>query len=308
MPTPILATGGYDHTIRFWEAHSGVCKRTIQYPDSQVNKLEITPDKQYLAAAGNPHIRFFEINTNNNNPVTSFDGHTSNVTSLGFQKEGKWMYSASEDGTLKIWDVRTPGCQREYENKTSITTVALHPNQGEIVFGDQLGNVRVWDLAMNKCSRDFKLEGDSAVRSLSLSQDASMMVAANNKGMCFMWRMFRSQEGNTDFEPVQRLEAHKTYVLKALISPDGRSLVTASADHTVKLWRIERGVISDRSEKVLSGHQRWVWDCVFSVDSAYLVTVSSDYTGRLWDISQGDTIRHYTGHHKAVVCVALSDT
>jgi len=30
----ILATGGYDHTIRFWEALSGICYRTIQYPES----------------------------------------------------------------------------------------------------------------------------------------------------------------------------------------------------------------------------------------------------------------------------------
>jgi len=30
----ILATAGYDHTIRFWEALSGICYRTVQYPDS----------------------------------------------------------------------------------------------------------------------------------------------------------------------------------------------------------------------------------------------------------------------------------
>lgn len=30
----ILATAGYDHTIRFWQAHSGICYRTVQHPDS----------------------------------------------------------------------------------------------------------------------------------------------------------------------------------------------------------------------------------------------------------------------------------
>ena len=59
--------------------------------------------------------------------------------------------------------------------------------------------------------------------------------------------------------------------------------------------------------KTLKGHDRWVWDCVFSADSAYLVTASSDQTARLWDVGHGDTIRQYTGHHKAVITVALQD-
>ena len=32
----ILATAGYDHTIKFWAADTGVCTRTLQHPDSQV--------------------------------------------------------------------------------------------------------------------------------------------------------------------------------------------------------------------------------------------------------------------------------
>ena len=38
--------------------------------------------------------------------VATFDGHTGNVTAVGFHCEGKWMVSGSEDGTLKIWDIR----------------------------------------------------------------------------------------------------------------------------------------------------------------------------------------------------------
>ena len=35
LPMPvILATSGYDHTIRFWQASTGMCERTLQYPDS----------------------------------------------------------------------------------------------------------------------------------------------------------------------------------------------------------------------------------------------------------------------------------
>ncbi len=99
----VLCTGGFDHTIRFWEAPTGLCHRTLQYTDSQVNRLEITPDKSYLAVAGNPAVRLYDVASANANPISSFDGHTGNVTAVGFQKDRKWMFTGSEDGSIKIW-------------------------------------------------------------------------------------------------------------------------------------------------------------------------------------------------------------
>ena len=107
----VLATAGYDHTLRLWEASTGMCWRTIQYPDSQINAIEISPDKQYIVAAGNPHARLFDINSSNPNPLYSYDGHTGNVTSVGFHRDGRWMYTGSEDGCIKIWDLRVPACR-----------------------------------------------------------------------------------------------------------------------------------------------------------------------------------------------------
>jgi G protein beta subunit-like protein len=56
----ILCTAGYDHSIRFWEAWSGVCARTVQHPDSQVNRLAISPDKRWLAAAAMCQVRLYD--------------------------------------------------------------------------------------------------------------------------------------------------------------------------------------------------------------------------------------------------------
>ena len=177
----------YDHTIRFWEATTGLCYRTIQHGESQassvltsvvsdlqsvaedmyaltqVNKLEITADKQFLAAAGNPQVRLFEVNSNNPQPLITYEKHTNNVSAVrfqfgrlnvlvsvhqgkhgvtlgmhaqvGFQKDSKWMYTGSEDGGIKIWDLRAPNCQREYSNGPPINTLVLHPNQGELISG-----------------------------------------------------------------------------------------------------------------------------------------------------------------------------
>jgi G protein beta subunit-like protein len=298
----ILCTAGYDHTVRFWEATTGNCYRTLQYPDSQVNCLRITPDKQYLAVAGHLHVRLFEINTSLPNPITSFDGHTGNVTSVGFQKDRKWMYTGSEDGTVKIWDIRAPGFQRDYQSKSPVTSVALHPNQGELIAGDEDGNIRVWDLTANQCSYELVPDGKTAVRSVTVASDASIVMAANNRGLVFSWKL----EQKKGFEPLQKIEAHNTHVLKCVLSPDVKYLATASSDKTVKIWGAEKnfGLV-----KTLVGHQRWVWDCGFSADSAYLVTASSDKTAKLWDLKTGEVILEYSGHHsKALTCVALNDS
>eukprot|EP00936_MAST-01D_sp_MAST-1D-sp1_P000791 g791.t1 len=308
MPTVILATAGYDHTIRFWEAPTGMCYRTVQYTDSQINRLEITPDKAFLAACGNSHVRLYEINTNNPQPVTSYDGHTSNVTAVGFQKDGKWMFTGSEDGTIKVWDLRASGCQRNYDSGVAINDVVLHPNQAELVSGDQNGGVRTWDLRANSCISELVPDGEgiTAVRSVSVAADASCVVAANNKGTCFVWRPKSSKE----YVPIRKFQAHDTYVLRCRLSPDVSCLATAAADKTVKLWNVQDFTSKQplKPAKQLVDHTRWVWDCVFSADSSYLVTGSSDHTARLWSIGDGEPIRHYTGHHKAVVCVALNDT
>jgi G protein beta subunit-like protein len=178
----VLATAGYDHTIRFWEALSGACLRTIQHPDS-INQLAISPDKRILAAAGNPLIRLYDIQSTNPNPISTFEGHTKNVTSIQFPSQGRWFVTGSEDGTIKIFDVRTPGIQRNYtpDSKAAINQVIIHPNQGELVSCDQNGSIRMWDLGENSCTHELLPDEEAPVRSVTMSSDGGLLIAANNK-------------------------------------------------------------------------------------------------------------------------------
>jgi len=45
----ILVTGGYDHTIKLWQAHTGVCQRTAQHTDSVSFTWTINASKCYLS-------------------------------------------------------------------------------------------------------------------------------------------------------------------------------------------------------------------------------------------------------------------
>ncbi|KAL6534618.1 TOR complex subunit lst8 [Orobanche gracilis] len=238
QPSVVLATASYDHTVRFWEAKSGRCYRTIQYPESQVNRLEITPDKRYLAAAGNHHIRLFDVNSNSPQPVVSYDSHTMTPIML-------WLlgFNATGIGCIRVQKTAlAPGCQREYESRAAVNTVVLHPNQTELISGDQNGNIRVWDLTANSCSCELVPEVDTAVRLLTVMWNGSLVVAANNRGTCYVWRLMCGTS-MTNFEPLHKLQAHDGYILKCLLSPKlcepNQYLATASSDHTVKIWNVD---------------------------------------------------------------------
>jgi G protein beta subunit-like protein len=103
----------------------------------------------------------------------------------------------------------------------------------------------------------------------------------------------------------EEFQAHEDYLLKCVISPDTKTLATASADKTIKLWQC--AVNNWHCERTLAHHQRWVWDAVFSADSLYLVSASSDQSAKLWDLRTGEVIRNFAGHSLAVTCVALND-
>ena len=54
----VLATGSYDHKIRFFEAPSGVNSKTLR-AGAPVNCLEITPNKQFIAAGCRADLPWF---------------------------------------------------------------------------------------------------------------------------------------------------------------------------------------------------------------------------------------------------------
>ncbi|CAE7640474.1 LST8-1 [Symbiodinium sp. KB8] len=300
-----LATAGTDQTIRLWDPATGQSWHTIQYKeqgvDKQVNALEFMPGSTNLAVAGFNHIKLFDLASQSTEPLAKFEGHKNNITAVGFHRDGKWMFSGSEDGTVKVWDIRAKNFQRDFTHPGPVNSAVLHPNQGEIIAGDSRGNVAVWDLATATMSTAFQPEADVPVQSISIAQDNTVLAAATSSGTVYLWA---PPSSSADYTPLRQLQAHRSYILRTQLSPDAKYLATCAADKTVKVW----DAAHDFSPlTTLTGHTQWVWDCRFSADSQYLVTASSDKTARLWELASGEAVHAYQGHHKGVLACALND-
>src|SRR4029450_2636461 len=92
---------------------------------------------------------------------------------------------------------------------------------------------------------------------------------------------------------------HQDSVKNAAFSPDGTRILTASADHTAKLWDagpLSRWIATSMTSGHLLAsfdHQGTVNDAAFSPDGARILTASADHSAKLWDAASGKLIASF---------------
>lgn len=80
---------------------------------------------------------------------------------------------------------------------------------------------------------------------------------------------------------------HSGEIQEVQFSPDGKFIVTASADNTARLWDVSTG----KEVRAFVGHTSYVNDVEFDVTGRFIVTGSADRTAKLWDLATGKEIR-----------------
>jgi len=176
---------------------------------------------------------------------------------VGFQNQGKWIFTAGEDGTAKIWDPRARNlqCQKAYQTTGSvpINSAVLLPSQTELLLGDQAGNVHLWNLRSDRATHFSPLTGiaGASIQCVAVDPSGKRGAAVSNKASCYVFNLLTQTQERVDGEDettpkqsltcfgvdnVRKLHVHKKYALCCKFSPDSRLLATSSADQTTKVW------------------------------------------------------------------------
>ncbi|GAB6019265.1 Serine/threonine-protein kinase smu1 [Chamberlinius hualienensis] len=106
----MLATGSQDGKIKVWKILSGQCLRRFEKAHSKgLTCIQFSKDSsQLLTASYDQTLRIHGLKSGK--ALKEFKGHTSFVNEAVYTPDNHHIISASSDGTVKMWNIKTTEC------------------------------------------------------------------------------------------------------------------------------------------------------------------------------------------------------
>jgi WD40 repeat protein len=101
---------------------------------------------------------------------------------------------------------------------------------------------------------------------------------------------------------LRTLEGHSAPVSSVTVTPDGKQAVSASWDHTLKVWDLATGHVA----RTLEGHSASLECVAVTPDGQRAVSASDDFNLKVWDLETGRELRTLKGHSSSVHGVAVT--
>jgi WD40 repeat protein len=212
----------------------------------------------------------------------AFSPDGSQVLTAPFVGPGSFQSLASDNPAARLWDVATGRLRRELKHQY-VQYAAFSPDGKRIVtVGFDAPTAVMWDAESGARLHELTDDGDDAVVSVAFSGDGRLFVTASKGDMV---RVRTTADARTVGEFRVPGEGFMT---GALMSPDGRRVLTVSSKDPTRLW--DSAAASASPIAALTGHETGIDYAAFSPDSARLVTLAGDdHAARVWD---GQTGRH----------------
>ena len=160
-------------------------------------------------------------------------GHLDSMNALVYSPDGQRIVTASDDGKVKVWDVRSGFSIVTFTEHTSGVTACEFAKKGNVLFTASLdGSVRAWDLVRYRNFRTFTAPSRLSFSSLAVDPSGEVVCAGSPDS--FDIHIWSVQTGQL----LDQLAGHEGPVSSLAFSADGSHLVSGSWDHTVRIWSV----------------------------------------------------------------------
>lgn len=260
---------------------------TFNDPRETVNTLEFSNNSTTVAAGlSDSFIKIWDLNgrklesviedKQNGGPkeYQRLVGHAGAVYGLSFSPDDRFLLSASEDKTVRLWSLETyQGLVSYKSHNDPVWDVQFSPLGHYFATASNDQTARLWSTDRIYPLRIFAGHL-SDVDNVIFHPNGKYIVTGSHDRTARMWDI------NTG-SVIRIFPGHTKPISSTAISPDGRWLATASEDSMIYVWDLG----SSRRIKSMRGHGKCsIYSLAFSPDGDTLISAGSDCTVRVWDV------------------------
>lgn len=204
-------------------------------------------------------------------------GHSGPVFNLSFSPDARYLISASEDKSCRLWSLDTYTALVVYKGHDSpVWDVKFGPYGHYFATASYDHTARLWS-----CDHIYPLRifagHVSDVDHLAWHPNSAYLFTGSSDKTARMWDI---ATGNS----VRLFAGHTAPVTALAVSPNGKYLATAAEDSIINLWDIAAG----KRIKAMRGHGKTsIYSLSFSQDNKILVSGGADMSVRCWDVLHG---------------------
>ncbi|MDW8403025.1 serine/threonine-protein kinase [Chloroflexus sp.] len=260
----------------------------------------------------------------------------SQVRSVAFSPDGKWLLAGYDDYTVGIWDASTGEQVASLRgHESTVRTVAWHPDGKLAATGSDDETVRLWRtddwqplqiIQHPSCpieSIGFSPDGRYLAvggwgNAITLYEIRQGKIEPIGLFTCpFVHSLHFSPDGSllaagcydgaiylwqvADHRQLDPISGFNTFIYSVAFDPSG-SIIAASSGATIRLWRLKDRLLLD----TLQGHTAPVRELAFSPRSPILASVSEDRSVRFWQVEHAQPLPLILEHSAGVSCLSFS--
>ena len=201
-------------------------------------------------------------------------GQTSPIK-LEFDPAGDRLFSASHDGTLKVWDMDGNPLNGFQPGGGELMNIDLSPDGTMLATITSDGVITLWNADNFKIITGLSGSGGYDTSDVVFSPDGKYIAADLATGL-FMWKMPDRKELLGASSAINSMAV--TY------APDGSLLAYSDLNHIIL-----SSLDGSQTIRTLEGHQSPIFELIFSPDSSALVS-ADDMEIRVWRVLDGELL------------------
>lgn len=239
-------------------------------------------------------------------------GHALAITSLDRSDDGRLLATVSHDNTLKVWDAINKSICWTAITQDLPNQVRFSPNSKQVAYADRSNRIVLLDAATGKRKLTLGPYGED-ITSIEFLDDQTLATGTSSLDLSGfkdhlkrianvdpVIRIFDLKSGNVD----QTLTGHSKTITSIAGSPDGREIVTAGEDSTIRIWTKKEQKFSQT--KVINAHYPGVNQVLVSPTGRAFASCGKDATIRFWSLNTGELIQTFVGHRESVNGICFS--